>query len=408
MTIVVRAPPTLIPIEVCPGTWVKVIGRRGHTLRIRSYDMITSQLIDEYTYSINADPWEYVVHWPTPLYKTVVLAVLEVVDTAGRIVERWAVPFIFVPGARRVTLPSRDHDVVYMSKIAVATNSVSRTDTAYLDDMMITLIRRKGYMALYDGTRRVLEVTGKSALIPLVFQIRRDLARALANYVDNLRVAEAVYKAPELLDIIGAVALVKQICETVKFTGFSAVPEFPSATDEYIKVHVTFYADLHSPLDWWNIVRIIAGVGAIAAGAVLITASLGAGAPLGVPVIIGGLSILAGTIVIWDTAVSENPLPVREQATVIVETAVSQMRSYREQLERYLDQLVARGRITVADKSAILEYVDSIMRTAEEAFRDLQRLVDSAYESGRRSMYPWVVASWLAGVIIGSLLERRA
>jgi hypothetical protein len=404
MTIVVKGPPTIIATRVCPGTWVKVTGRSGYTLRVRSYDMVTNRLVGESTHSINSDPWEGVVHWATPESKTVILAVLEVVDSEGNAVEKWSVPFIFVPDAQIVQLPSSDYDVVYMSKIAAVTKFESGAGLVFLDDMLITLVRKPGYLVLYDGTRKVLEVTGKSAVIPLVFNIRRDIARALANYIDDYRVAEVVYKAPELLDVIGAVALVKQICETVKFTSFSATPLFPSPTSEYIRVHVAFYVDLHSPLDWWGIVRIIAGIGAIVAGAVLVIASLGTGAPLGVPSIIGGLSIVAGTIVIWDTAVSENPIPVREQAAVIVETAVTQVRRYRDQLEQYLDQLVQRGRITEDEKNTIMSYVNSIIGIAETALRDLQKLIDAAYESGKRSMYPWIVVAILVGIILGSML----
>ena len=408
MTIVVKRPPTLLAARACPGVWVKVTGRSNYTLRVRSYDMVTNRLIGEDTFSIDKDPWEYVVYWATPESRSVMLAVLEVVDSAGNVVEKWSVPFLYVPDAQMVSLPSSDYDVVYMSKIAAVTKFESKTGTVFLDDMLIVLVRRPGYMALYDGTRKVLEVTGKSAVIPLVFSIRRDIARALANYIDNSSVADVVYKAPELLDVIGAAALVKQICETVKFTNFSATPLFPSPTDEYIRVYVTFYADLHSPLDWWGIVRVIAGVGAIAAGAVLITASLGAGAPLGVPTIIGGLSMVAGAIVIWDTAVSENPMPVREQAAVIVETALAQMKNYRDQLEQYLNQLVSQGKITADEKDTIMRYVDSIIGIAEVALRDLQKLIDAAYESGKRSMYPWIVVAWLVGVVLGSLMARGA
>lgn len=407
MTIIVRRPPTLLAARACPGVWVKVTGRSGYTLRARSYDTVTNQLIGESTYSINMDPWEYVVYWATPESRSVILAVLEVVDSAGNVVEKWSVPFLYVPDAQRVSLPSSDYDVVYMSKIAAVTKFESKTGYAYLDDMLITLVRRPGYMALYDGTKKVLEATGKSAVIPLMFSVRRDIARAFANYIDNNSVADVVYKAPELADVVGAVALVKQICETVKFTNFSATPIYPSPTDQYIKVHVAFYADLYSPLDWWGVVRVIAGIGAIVAGAVLIIASFGAGAPLGVLSIIGGLSVVAGAIVIWDTAVSENPMPVREQATVIVETAITQMRNYRDQLKQYLDQLVSQGKITADEENTILGYVDSIIGIAEAAFRNLQKLIDAAYESGKRSMYPWIIVAWLVGMILGSLMVLR-
>jgi hypothetical protein len=407
MAILVLAPPTIIPVPVCPGTWVKVVARNGYKLRVRSYDMISNQQLGETTYDITSDVWETVVTWAVPEGRGVVMAVLEVVDQAGNVVEKWSAPFIHVPNATRLDLPSSDYEVVYMSKVFAVTVVNSKVDAAYLDDMLITLVRRSGYLALYDGTRKVLEVTGKSAIIPLVFIIRRDVARALANYIDREEVARVVYKVPELADIIGAVALIKQICESVKFTNFSVTPVFPSPTDEYIKVYVTFYADLQSPLDWWGIVKVVAGIGAIVAGGILILASLGTGAPLGVYSIIGGLSLVAGAIVIWDTAVSENPMPVRKQAEIIVETALAQMKNYRDQLEQYLNQLVSQGKITSDEKSVIMSYVDSIIGIAETALRDLQKLVDTAYESGKASMYPWVVVAWLVGVVMGSMLARR-
>jgi hypothetical protein len=397
-----------MPAQACPLTPVKVLGRNGYTLRVRSYDMFTNQLIGEETYSINADPWEGIVAWDTPYNKTIMLAVLEVVDSSGNVVERWSCPFFYVPGAQELRLPSRDYDVVHMSKVAMISRVVHNVGMTFLDDMLIAVVRKPGYLALYDGTRKVFEATGKSAIVPLTFTIRRDIARAFANYIDDRDVADIVYKAPELLDVIGAVALVKQICESLKFTYFQVAPVYPSTTSDYITINVVFYTDLHSPLDWWGIVRIIAGVAAIVSGVIATIATIGLGAPVGLALILGGLSVLAGAVVIYDTAVSQNPMPVTRQAELIIQTALQQMQNYRNQLKQYLDQLVSQGKITTDEENKILSYVDSIIGIAQTAFQELNKLVESAYEEGKKSMYPWVVVAGVAGVLIGMILQQRA
>ena len=404
--IIVEHPPNIMPVAACPTTYIKVLGRRGYTLRVASYDMFTGSLISEGTYTIDSDPWENLTGWGTPLNvdRSIILAVLEVRDSSGNIVEKWAQPFIYIPRAVRASLDDT-YEIAYISKNAMVIK-YDKYNTAWLDPMNITIAWKPGRIIIWDGTTKVMDYTGVSAVFELKFRISRDVAKAFANFVDDRNVTSVIYKAPELADLVGAVAYVKQVINSFRFTNVGTTIGFDSS---YIYVTARFYIDLHSFFDWKNILMLLAGIGAVVAGALLVLATAGVGIPVALWAGASIFALVSGTAAIVYTAtVVEKPMDVIRQANIIIDTATMEMNQYRDQLSSYLDQLVLQGKITSSDKDTIMSYIDKIIGTASRAMQELRELINKAYEQGKKDMYPWIIVSFMGGVLGGMILERAA
>jgi hypothetical protein len=404
--IVVDRPPNVMPVAACPTVRVKVLGRRGYTLRVASYNMLTGSLISESTYAIGSDPWEGLVGWGTPagVDRGIVLAVLEVRDGSGNIVERWAQPFIYIPNAV-ITRLDGTYEVAYISKNAMAVK-YDKLDTVWLDPMNITIAWKPGRIIIWDGTTKVMDYTGVSAVFELKFRVPRDVAKAFANFVDDPSVASVVYKAPEVADLVGAVAYIKHVVNSFRFTNIGTTISFDSS---YVYVTARFYLDLHSFFDWKNILMLLAGIGAVVAGTLIVLATAGVGIPAALWAGAGIFALVSGTAaIVYTASVTEEPQNVMRQADVIINTAINEMNQYKNQLSSYLDQLVSQGKITPDDKNTIMGYADKIINTASKAMQELKGLISSAYEQGKREMYPWIAVSFVGGVLGGMILERAA
>jgi len=402
--IIVKYPPNIMPVAACPGTYVKVFGRRGYTLRVASYDMFTGSLISESTHTIDSDPWEGLAIWGTPLNvdRSIILAVLEVRDSSGNIVEKWAQPFIYIPKAVKVSLDDT-YEIAYISKNAMVVK-YDKYNMVCLDPMNITIAWKPGRIIIWDGTTKVMDYTGVSAVFELKFRISRDVAKAFANFIDDYNVTSVIYKAPELADLVGAAAYIKQVINSFRFTNIGTTIGFDSS---YIYVIVRFYIELHSFFDWKNILVLLAGIGAVVAGTLMVLATAGVGIPAALWAGASIFALVSGTAAIVYTAtVVEKPTDIMRQADIIIETATKEMEQYRNQLSSYLDQLVSQGKITSSDKDTIMSYVDKIIGTASRAMRELRELIDKAYEQGKKDIYPWIVVSFVGGILGGMILER--
>jgi len=403
--ILVKYPPNVLPLSACPTTPVKIIGRNGYRLRVASYDMLTGSLISESTYSITSDPWKGLVGWGTPTTdRDIVLAVLEVRDNSGNVVERWAQPFIYIPRAVSTQLDDV-YEIMYVSKNAMVIK-LDKSNTVYLDPMNLVIAWKPRRIIIWDGTAKVMDYTGVAAVFELRFRIPRDVAKAFASFVDDRSVADVVYRAPDVAELVGAVAYIKQVINSFRFTNIGTTISFDQS---YIYVTARFYVELYSSFDWRNIVMFLAGVAAVVLGVMVTLASLGVGIPVTVWAGATTFALISGSLAVaYSTTVTEKPADVVWSANVVINTAVQEMYQYSDQLSSYLDQLIQQGKITQDDKNTIMSYVNNIIGTAVSAMQQLRELVNNAYKQGQHSMIPWIVVSLVGGVLGGMILERAA
>ena len=404
--ILVKTPPNIIPAPACPVTYVRIVGySAGTRLRVRSYDMFTNQLIGESLNDITSSDQEFLIIWATPSSRSVVLAVLDVIDANNNIIEKWQQPFMFVPDAYVSKIePS---DVAYISKVGGITKYVRNTTMLVLDPMLITIVRRPGYLAIYDGTTLLREFTGKSALVELTFSIPVTIARLLGNYIDDESVANVLYKAPELVDYLGAMAYVKHLLESLRF---KVVAISPSKTDNTISISVATYVDLSSSWDWSRVIQILAGIGAILAGALTLVFSLGLSVPATIAMIITGFSLVVGGISLG-YSLTERPTYIDQYTISIAILSKSILDNYKSSIYSYVDSLVAQGKITSDEADVIKKYVDSIVSTAKSAIDELTNLVDKAYRDGYskgiKDSGTWIAVAGVGGAFLGYMLGRR-
>jgi len=406
--IIVQTPPNLMPIPACPATKVRVIGQIGKTLRIASYDMLTNTLIGESTQFISTGDQEFLVVWATPTSRTLVLAVLEVIS-GTTIYERWAQPFIYIPNATKLTLPSSEYSVAYISKLGGVTKFIEKTSEAWLDPMNITIIRKTGYLAIYDGTTKVVEATGKSAIFELSVQVPGSIAKAFANYIDDNDVASIVYKEYGLADWVGALTYVKLLINNLRFTNVGTTVYRTTGGDYVVKCR--FYADLYSSIDWNKVLVLIGGIVSVVAGVALAALSAGLSLPASITLIISGISIVTGTAIIMSTQITEEPSETVSRADELVTVAVKEITDYKDSLFQYIDSLVAQGRITQDEANKLKDYVNSITNTAINTIQELNKLVKRAYDEGYKKGVEdskmWIIVTGLGGLIGGLIIGHR-
>ncbi len=338
------------------------------------------------------------------------LLVLEVYD-GTTLVERWTTTAIFVPNAQRLTLTT-DTTVAYISKLggvvkieqAPVLPDVTPAVYAYLDPMLITIIRKSGYLAVYDGTTKVVEASGEYAIFSLQFKISRDLAKLFANYIDDISISPIIYKAPELAEYVGAAAFLRQLSEALRFTNIGTSI---SIDQSYVYINARFHVSLTSSFDWTRIVSILAGVFAVATGFLILLGTAGIGTPFGVWLITAGLAIAFGSAAIVSNILTK-PSDLASYAGKIVEIAKMEIQTYQNQLNDYLNTLVSQGKITQQEANTIRNYVNSIVQKATLTMEELKNLIDAAREEGKRSMYPWIVTAGVAGVLLGLMMAPRA
>ena len=405
--ILVETPPNIIPTTACPVTRVRVLNQLYKTLRVASYDMLNNSLIGESTYSIDSSDKEFLVTWATPTSRTLMLAVLEVYD-GTTLVERWSQPFIYVPYASVLNLQSSDYSVAYICKVGGVTKLIDKTNVAFLDAMNIVVIRRSGYLAIYDGVNKVVEVTGKSAIFELSIQVPRDLAKAFANYIDYNPIASIVYKEYTLAEYLGSLAYVKLLTNNLRFTNVGTTVYELESGDFMVKCR--FYADLYSPIDWYRILAILGGIASIVAGVTIAMLSFGASLPASISMIISGIAILSGTALVLSNALAEAPSQTIAMAESVTAKATNEITSYKNSLYSYIDSLVNQGRLTVDEANTVKSYVDSIVNTSINSINELNTLVKKAYDEGynkaRSDYMKWLIVSGLGGFAGGYIVGK--
>jgi hypothetical protein len=407
--IIVKRAPVIVPLEACPGTSVKFVGRSGYYYHVYSIDMSNGQVLDGGRTQITSDPYEALVFWPTAGqsgYRTIYAAFIDVEDSSGNKVETWKAFFVYAPGVQSITIPQSD--VIYITKTGVI-KWFKNAASAYIDQQnyMFTIIRRPGYVAIYEGATKRTEYEGKAAIFELQFKVSADVAKLMANMVDDPAVLDVVYKAPELAEWVGAVAYINRVASEVRVTnvGTSVVRN----SDGSYTVTARMQIDLYSQVDWQRLIHILAGIGSVVGGVLLLIASGGFSAPVSWVMIASGITFLAaGIISLYDTSVNA-PTYVKEQAALTVQKAINEMNTYVGSLDNYLKQLLAQGKITQDDYNTIMNYVNGIVNAAKEGMSELQKLVDKAFQEGynkaKNEMATWLVLAGMGGFIVGQMVS---
>jgi hypothetical protein len=409
--IIVKRAPIIVPLEACPGTTVKFVGRNGYYYHIYSIDMSNGQVLDGGRTQITSDPYEALVFWPTAGesgYRTIYAACVDVEDANGNKVETWKAFFIYTPGIQSITIPQSD--VIYITKTGVI-KWFKNVTSAYIDQQnyMFTIIRRPGYVAIYEGATKKTEYSGKAAIFELQFKVSADLANLMANMIDDQSVLDVVYKVPDLGGWMGAVAYINRAAAEMRITnvGTSVVRN----SDGSYTVTARMQVDLYSQIDWQRLLHLLAGVGSVIGGVMLLIASGGFSAPVSWVMIASGITFLAaGIISLYDTSYNA-PTYVKEQAALTVQKAINEMNTYVGSLTDYLNQLLAQGKITQDDYNTIMNYVNGVVNAAKEGMSELLNLVDKAsqegYNKAKNEMMTWLVLAGMGGFIAGQMAAPR-
>jgi len=405
--IIIKRAPVIVPFEACPGTTVKFIGRNGYYYHVYSIDMSNGQVLEGGRTQITSDPYEALVFWPTAGqsgYRTIYAACVDVEDSTGNKVETWKAFFVYAPGIQSITIPTSD--VIYITKTGVIKWFKDVTN-AYIDQQnyMFTIIRRPGYIAIYEGATKKTEYSGKAAIFELQFKVSADVAKLMANMIDDPAVLDVVYKAPELAEWIGSVAYINRVASEMRITNVGTT--VTRNADGSYTVTARMQVDLYSQIDWQRLLHLLAGVGSVIGGVMLLIASGGFSAPVSWVMIAGGLTfIAAGIISLYDTSYNA-PTYVKEQAAQVVQKAMNEINTYVGSLDDYLKQLLAQGKITQSDYDTIMNYVNRIVTAAKEGMSELQNLVDKAYKEGynkaKNEMITWLVLTGMGGFIAGQM-----
>ncbi len=416
--IIVSRPPQIVYGPSCPGSWVKISTSDTSATKVRmaTYDALNGKLIGESYNNITTGTQEIlaVFSTPYPAYDTILMAVIEVQDSSGNVLERWSRPFIFIPNASVSNIPPSQ--VVHISKIGGITAIEDQTvfnqfSILALDPTVFTIVKRPGYLAMYDGTTKILEATGKSAIVKLQIKVTQQIAKYFANTIDNPDVSDIVYKVPDLAEWIGAWSYVKLITQNLGWNNLGNTV-YRDTNGDYI-VNIRFAVDLYSSFDWSRVLHLLTGILAIISGAVMIAFSVGLSTPVSTILIATGImAIVGGTVaIVYDSFVEQTPSNILNQAKNITANATDEINNYYTQLKQYLDSLVSQGKITSDDENKILTYVNDIKTTALDTFAKLQDMIDNAYKQGYKDakdeMTTYLALAGLGGFVVGSITTSK-
>jgi polyhydroxyalkanoate synthesis regulator phasin len=410
--IIVETPPQIVYGQVSAVSRVKLI-TSATKVRIATYDALNGKLISESYSDITTSTQEILATFNTPTYNTIVIAVIEAQDNSGNVLERWSRPFIYLPNATVNSIPPSQ--VVYISKIggitAIDDKAIfNQASVLALDPTVFTIVKRQGYLAMYDGTTKILEVSGKSAIVKLQFKVSQDIAKFLANAIDNADISKIVYKAPEIAEWIGAWSYVKLISQNLGWNNLGNTVY--RDTNGFYIVNVRFAVDLYSSFDWSRVLHLLTSILAIIGGVAMIIASVGFSAPISTMLIATGIvGIATGTAtIVYDSLIEQTPSNILDQAKNMTASATDEINNYYTQLKQYLDSLVNQGKITSDEENKILNYVDNIRTTALDTFAKLQDMIDNAYKQGyekaKSEMMTYIAMAGLGGFVIGSITKK--
>jgi len=420
--------------DISPQTVsIKVTGEQGYNLHVQVFGIlwydyssgnsgnvfaayirqILGNKIFDQTYSITSDPYEVSVMWRTysPPWVEIAVMSITVEDSSGNVREGITYVLAYDANGKVVTASDRTEVWYILSVIGQIYHVVIYPGQQYVlpnHGAFITIVYRKGYVALYIGSNKVQEVSGGSAILTLNLKLDPNIANQLANYIRAPDIASIVYKAPELAPWIGIVDYFKHSIESTRMT---VVGVDASYDGSYYYVNISMQIDLMSPLDLQNILRIIGGIAAIVAGALIIYGSVGLATPGAAELmVIGGGLIISGLglYTILTTPSTENPTGTQQAANIVTEQAIKKLETLKQTMKQVFAKLYQQGKISQDDYNRLVNYVENEITDVESYVQTLNKMVTSAYEQGKKEMYPWIVVSLVGGVLGGMILEEAA
>jgi len=411
-TIIVKNPPApLVGMTACPLIYVKVLGRNGKTLRYYTINLLTKQLVDtQYTKSITSDPYETTITFPTPTTDSLLMYVIEVVDTDGTVLETTSFSSLFLPSGSVIPLGETYENIVLISKTGQIYD-LGSSNVLPVHSTLISLARKQGKLIAYEGTTKKLEVTGKSAIIRLTFRITDDIAHLLSNYVDDPSVTAIIYKEPSLAPRIGALAYITQSLKSSRLSVVGASVSRPVGGG-YYDITIDAQIDLYSSWDWRAFINVLLGVGAIIGGVLTLIGTCFISTPLSLAWIGAGISLLSGAgLIAYNTLLREEPSGTVPEAERLSEDALKKIDEYYGDLKSYLDSLLAQGKITQSEYDTIMTYLNRLTTTAKTAIVELRDLVKKAYREGYMKGVSdsaiWVVIAGIGGFVGGYTLAPK-
>jgi hypothetical protein len=422
------------PIDTSPqAVRIKVVNQYGNTLRVQvfailqySYALseasnifsafarqILGNKIFEQTYSINSNLYEVEVLWRTYSPPMVEIAVMSITveDSSGNVLEGISLTLAYDANGRTITVSERTEIWYIFSLTGEILHLALYPGQSYIlpnHEAFLTIIWRKGYIALYRGRTLVSEISGGSAILNIQLKLDPDMARMMANYIRAPDIADIVYKAPELAPWIGIVDYFKH---TLYSTRMTVIGIDASYDGSYYYVNISVQVDLQSPIDLQNILKIIGGIAAIIVGGLIAAKSLGIAAPVAIKLITFGIGMAfasAGLYTVITTPSTENPTATQQAANLITEQAIKKLEELKGTLKQVIDQLYQQGKISKDDYDKLINYIEKEITDVQSYVQTLNKMIKSAYEQGKASMYPWIVVSFLGGVLGGMILERAA
>jgi hypothetical protein len=412
---------------------IKVVGQSGNTLRVQVFGIlwvdysantasnifaayhrqVLGNKIFENTYSIASDPYEVEVLWRTysPPWMEVAVMSITVEDSAGNVLEGLTLTLAYDSKGSTVTAGEK-MEVWYIFTLSGQTfHTVLYPGQQYVlpsHESFITIVWRRGYIALHRGKTKIFETAGGSAIFTLQFKLDSDTAKLMGSYIERHDIAQIVYKAPELAPWIGIVDYFRHVLQSTRLTvmGIDA-----SYDGYYYYVNVSVQADLMSPIDIQNVLRIIAGIAAIIVGGLIAIKSLGVAAPIAIKLFTFGAGMVLaglGLYTVISTPSTETPTAVQQAASIITEQTVKRLEQFKTTLKQVFTQLYQQGKITQDEYNKLASYIENEITDVQSYVQTLNKMVKSAYEEGKASMYPWIVVSFVGGVLGGMILERAA
>jgi len=412
--IILGAMPSVVFGSTCPVIPARITGRSGHTLYVASYDILQKKLISDYTENIDSDDYSTGITIPTPEIDsdTIIDAFIAVKNANGDVVEAIHRTLYFSPNPAYQEIES-DATAWYITKLGFAYKMKfpkSSYEKAMIpsSNLTYTILHEDGKLSIYEGSALKLQIKADSIILKLKYKIDKSIASYYANYLDRTDIQNIVFKAPELAPVVGAFRVIERIYEDKRFTPLAVSI---SADENYIYYDVLTQIDLHTPVDIWNVLKIIAGVGAIAGGAILLVLTAGASAPASYVLIATGVSCIGAGAYTLMSAFRDQPTNIIQTAQNDVNNAKTQINATFEDLKQYLQQLVSEGKITQEEADKILEYVSKIKDIAFKTFDELLEAIKKAYDEGynkcKEEMWKWIAGSGVGGFIAGLIIGKR-
>jgi hypothetical protein len=412
---------------------IKVIGEQGYNLRVQVFSILWydyssgspgnifaayirqlfgGKLFDQ-TYSITSDPYEVSVLWRTfcPPWVEVVAMSITVEDSSGNVIEGITYVLAYDTKGSVITVSDKTEVWYIFTLSGQILHAVLYPGQQYVlpnHEAFLTIVWRRGYIAVYRGKAKIFEAAGGSAIFTLQFKLDPDTAKLFGNYIEAPDIASIVYKAPELAPWIGIVDYFRHALQSTRLTVIGVDASYDGS---YYYVNVSVQADLMSPLDLQNILRIIAGIAAIIVGGVIAVKSLGVAMPVAAKLFTFGAGLVLsgiGLYMVATTPSTENPTGTQQAASIVTEQAIKKLETLKTTLKQVFAQLYQQGKISQDDYNRLVSYVENEVTDVQEYVKTLNKMVKSAYEEGKASMYPWIVVSFVGGVLGGMILERAA